>query len=95
MCDLTQAIPKEKVQLALVLKTLPCLEQLDKLIAKRLFTEIQAEHILFTFPVRSLGGRAKGMEKNYEEHFYQVLPEGWEARKFLFQTEMAFLVSHQ
>ncbi len=59
MCDLTAAVPAQPAQVALLLKTLPCLEQLDKTIGPRLLEGIDAEHVLVSFPARSLGGRRK------------------------------------
>jgi 16S rRNA (guanine(1405)-N(7))-methyltransferase len=82
------------VQLALLLKTIPCLEQLDKTVGARLLEGIQAEHILVSFPAQSLGGRGKGMLENYEAHFLQLVAgKNWAFRKYEFSTELAFLLS--
>ncbi len=96
ICDLTSAMPDQKVQLALLLKTIPCLEQVDKSIGQRLLAGIQAEHILVSFPARSLGGRSKGMPKTYETHFHQLI-EGlpFTSKRFVFPTELAFLLSRR
>ena len=72
-CDLTQSIPKEPFQLALLLKTIPCLEQIDKSIGPRLLAGLQAEYILVSFPAHSLGGKGKGMRSNYDAHFQQLI----------------------
>ncbi len=94
LCDLTQQVPQHKVQLALLLKTIPCLEQLDKSIGNRLLQTIPAEHILVSFPARSLGGRNKGMVENYEAHFMQLISgQDWHIQRFEFSTELAFLIS--
>ncbi len=68
-CDLSQSCPADRVDVALVLKTIPCLEQLDKSAGSRLLDGINADHILVSFPVRSLCGRTKGMAANYESRF--------------------------
>jgi 16S rRNA (guanine(1405)-N(7))-methyltransferase len=85
VCDLTAAIPAHTVDVVLLLKTLPCLEQLDKSIGPRLLDAIQARHAIVSFPARSLGGRSKGMVQNYSRHFEELLEgrpwrvESWEA----------------
>lgn len=82
-----------RVDLALVLKTIPCLEQVDKSAGQRLLEGLNARYILVSFPARSLGGRDKGMPVNYEEHFRELIAgKGWTVRRFEFATELAFLV---
>jgi len=94
VCDLLQGAPAQPVQLALLLKTLPCLEQVDKAVTPRLLASIQAEHILISFPARSLGGRSKGMPQNYEAHFLPLISlPGRTVRRFEFSSELAYLVS--
>ncbi len=94
LCDLTSTIPAEEVQLALLLKTLPCLEQLDKTIGSRLLEGIRAEHILVSFPVRSLSGRDKGMRANYSAHFQEII-SGWngQVEEHHFPNELVYLLS--
>lgn len=94
LCDLIGQPPRQPAQAALLLKTLPCLEQVDKEAGARLLEAVAAEHLLVTFPVRSLGGRSKGMVKNYTERFLaMVAGRGWQVQRFEFSTELAFLVS--
>lgn len=91
--DLTQFVPEQHVDLALVLKTLPCLEQIDKFIGLRLLEGLNADYILVTFPVRSLGGFDKNMRANYESHFSDLLAgKHWTYERFEFATELAFLI---
>lgn len=93
-CDLTGEIPACEAQVAFLLKAIPCLEQVDRGIGVRLLEEIPADHLLVTFPAHSLGGRSKGMLKNYEAHFWE-LTEGknWRIQRFIFPGELAFLIS--
>jgi 16S rRNA (guanine(1405)-N(7))-methyltransferase len=94
LCDLTAELPAQPVQVALLLKTIPCLEQVDKSIGPRLLEGIPAEHLLVSFPARSLGGRGKGMVENYEAHFMELVAgRAWTIRRFQFSSELAFLVS--
>ncbi|NMB88383.1 MAG: 16S rRNA methyltransferase, partial [Chloroflexi bacterium] len=73
VCDLTRQVPQAAVQVALLLKTIPCLEQVDKDIAARLLDGIAANVLVVSFPARSLGGRSKGMLQNYAAHFMDLL----------------------
>ena len=94
LCDLSSTIPAAEVQLALLLKTLPCLEQLDKSIGPRLLEGIRAEHILVSFPIRSLSGRNKGMHATYSAHFQEII-SGWKGQveEFHFPNELVYLLS--
>jgi 16S rRNA (guanine(1405)-N(7))-methyltransferase len=93
-CDILDTLPKQHAQVAFLLKSLPCLEQLDKDIGSRFFERVNADHILISFPVRSLGGRKKGMPGYYHDHFYNMAAgKSWAIQEFAFETELAFLVS--
>lgn len=92
--DITRTIPTRQVDLVFLLKAIPCLEQLDKNIGHRLLESLNAKHLLFSFPVRSLGGRNKGMAENYEIKMVQLLHgKPWHLQKFEFVSELAFLVT--
>jgi 16S rRNA (guanine(1405)-N(7))-methyltransferase len=91
--DVIHNPPQERVDLALLLKTLPCLEQLEKGASTHLLDMIQARYILISYPVTSLGGRYKGMISTYDEQLAVLLESrNWTARRYLFKTELAFLV---
>lgn len=93
LCNLTHQIPEQQVQVAFLLKTIPCLEQIDKNAGQRILEGIRAENILVSFPSRSLGGRSKGMVQNYEAHFNQLIAgKDWHVSRFEFPGELAFLV---
>ena len=93
-CDLIAEVPAERAQVAFLLKSIPCLEQMEKSIGERLLEDTPADHILVSFPVHSLAGRKKGMSAFYKEHFLKLVGgKPWEIQEFLFQTELAFLVS--
>ncbi len=93
ICDLTTSAPDEQVDLALVLKALPPLEQQAKHAGRDLLRALNARHIIVSFPAYSLGGRSKGMTENYEQRFRALADdEGWAIERFIFPTELAFLV---
>ncbi len=93
-CDLIHHLPEQQVELALLLKTIPCLEQVDKSIGRRLLSSIQAEHMLISFPVHSLGGRGKGMRVNYDQHFRELIVDlPWQVTRFDFPGELVYRLS--
>src|SRR5215469_1636774 len=71
--DVIQHCPTSKVDLAFILKAIPCLEQVDKNAGLHLLDAINADHVLVSFPVHSLGGRKKGMVTNYEARFHEIV----------------------
>jgi 16S rRNA (guanine(1405)-N(7))-methyltransferase len=72
VCNLLDGAPPRQADVALLLKVLPCLEQLDETIAPRLIAGIRADVIVVSFPVASLGGRRRGMADHYAAHFERV-----------------------
>lgn len=94
--DIIHNPPQETFDLALVLKTLPCLEQMEKGASVRLLDAIQARYLLISYPVSSLGGRQKGMVATFDAQFAALSQDrNWTARRFLFSSELAFLVDTQ
>jgi 16S rRNA (guanine(1405)-N(7))-methyltransferase len=91
--DVIESPPERKAQLALVLKAIPCLEQVDKNAGLKLLERIQADYLLISFPTYSLGGRAKGMSDFYEDRFRELTTgREWKIRRFQFSGELVFLV---
>lgn len=85
--------PTEPYDLILLLKTLPCLEQVDKHAAADLLDAVNGRFLLISYPAQSLGGRSKGMVENYTEQFMGLVNgRNWQFQRFEFATELAFLV---
>jgi 16S rRNA (guanine(1405)-N(7))-methyltransferase len=93
--DVIADCPTSLVDVAFILKTIPCLEQVDKNAGARLLNCIQAKHIIVSFPIRSLGGRRdKGMVKNYTQRFNEIVADkNWSIQRFEFPSEIVFRVS--
>lgn len=91
--DLLAGAPPVRAEVALLLKAISCLEQLDKGIAGRLVDEIAAPVVVVSYPLRSLGGRAKGMAESYARHF-DALAAGraWRVTRFDFPTELVYRI---
>jgi len=91
---LNDPLIEHKVDLAILLKAIPCLEQVDKRAGTQLLDRINADHLLISFPVHSLGGRSKGMSATYETHFMELVRERpWTYERLEFATELVFLVT--
>lgn len=92
--DLSFSIPSQPVQLALLMKTLPLMEQIEHGLSQKILEYLNAEHILVTYPLRSLGGRRKGMEETYRSQFDQLVAgRDWKIQEFRFPNEVAYLVT--
>jgi 16S rRNA (guanine(1405)-N(7))-methyltransferase len=92
-CDVTQSLPADSADVALVLKSLPCIEQLAPSSSTELLRKIRSDVLLVSYPVRSLGGSDKGMLRNYEQQFRRAADgEGWAVQRLTFETELAFVV---
>lgn len=93
VADVGEPVAFAAVDLALLLKTLPVLAQVDKTAVPRLLDSLQAHYLLISFPAKSLGGRNKGMVENYEAQFYQwATGRNWQIKRFEFASELAFLI---
>jgi 16S rRNA (guanine(1405)-N(7))-methyltransferase len=93
-CDLTRSVPQEKAQVGLVLKTIPCLEQIDKNIGIKVLQGLQCDNLLVSYPAQSLGGKKKGMRNFYSAQFEQILKAtDWKYSTHSFRNEEAFLIT--
>ncbi|GCE25800.1 16S rRNA methyltransferase [Dictyobacter alpinus] len=93
VCDVIQSCPTQHVDLALVLKVLPCLEQVDKRAAYQLLHTLNARHIIVSYPIQSLGGKDKGMATYYTDHFQNLVKDDqWSIQRIEFATELVFII---
>lgn len=91
--DVLADVSGPPVDVAFVLKTLPCLEQLQRGAGGRLLRQIDAAWLVVSFPSQSLGGRKKGMAQNYAAYFQeQVAKTGWQVERLDFPSEQFYLV---
>lgn len=93
--NLLTEIPSQKVELAIMLKLLPILDQVDPTASKRLLKSVQANHFLISYPSKSLGGREKGMKQTYAQHFARLVEgESYSSiQHFEFPNETVYLIS--
>jgi 16S rRNA (guanine(1405)-N(7))-methyltransferase len=92
--DLASEMPHQSADLALLLKTLPTLDQIDKHRTPLLLDQIKSRYLVVSYPVHSLGGKSKGMVENYASQI-RALTANWDGtvQRFEFTTELAFLLT--
>lgn len=81
------------VDVAFLLKTLPCLEQIESGAGQRLLRQINAAFLVVSFPSHSLGGRQKGMPHNYNTYFQAIVNDsGWPLKSLAYRSEQVYIV---
>jgi 16S rRNA (guanine(1405)-N(7))-methyltransferase len=92
--DILQHPPTIKTDLALLLNTLPCLEQIQKAAGLKTLEALNSEFLVVSFPVKTLGGREKDMRKHYEMTFDKLTEEkNWNIQRLEFKSELVFIVT--
>jgi 16S rRNA (guanine(1405)-N(7))-methyltransferase len=93
VADLLDPPPWPAVDVALVLKTVPVLEQQAKGAGFGLVERLRARTVVVSFPTHSLGGRGKGMAATYADGFEAVAAERrWSTEKLELPGELVYLV---
>lgn len=94
--DVTREIPSETVDVALLIKAIPCLQQIDKAVGATLLEKISARYLIVSYPVRSLGGGEKGMRTFYADSFMKLVEgKSWTVERFDFDDELVFRVTKE
>jgi len=73
--DILVSPPTENVDVVLLLKSLPCLEQQEPNCSLGLLQSLNARHVVVSFPARSLGGRNRGMVEHYDNFMSTLIPQ--------------------
>ena len=73
--DLAAPFTAPAADVALLLKLVPILDRQDPAAALRLLRSLQVRHVVLSFPVRSLGGRRRGMETTYRRRVDSLLAD--------------------
>ena len=93
--NLLYGLPGRGYDLALLFKVIPCLEQIDKFGGRHLLEQLSyaARYAAVSFPGASLSGKDKGMPRNYEAHFMNIVDQdAWVIRKVVYPTELVFIL---
>lgn len=78
---------------AFLLKTLPCLEQIDSGASERLLHQIDAPILIVSFPNHTLAGRKQGMAQHYAANFLSKIKKaGWQADSLTYPSEPVYIV---
>jgi 16S rRNA (guanine(1405)-N(7))-methyltransferase len=89
--NLISDAPLPPAEVVLLLKALPCLEQMDKQVGARLLGRIEAPVVIVTYPTAGLSGARRGMARFYEERFLRIVPkERFEIETRHFESELMF-----
>lgn len=95
LVDLTREVPDRTADVALILKCLPSLAQLDRAAGVRLLTSLRVKHMVVSYPAYSLGGRQKGMRAGYAAQFQQISAgQSWQVEELEFPTELVYVVTN-
>ena len=78
---------------AFLLKTLPCLEQIQTGSSERLLHQIDAPTLIVSFPNHTLAGRKLGMAQHYAASFLdRIKKAGWQADSLSYPSELVYIV---
>lgn len=78
--DLVAHPPSEEGDVALLLKLVTTLDRQDPEAATRLLRRLRVGHAVVSFPIQSLTGRGKGMERSYRERLDRLVADAGRVR---------------
>jgi 16S rRNA (guanine(1405)-N(7))-methyltransferase len=85
--------PPRAADVVLLLKALPCLQQIDRTIGRRLLDALDAPTLIVSYPAHSLGGRKHGMPDHYAAQFADLVAgKPWRIDTFPFATELVYRI---
>jgi len=91
--DILVSPPREPAEVALLLKTAPCLEQQEPGATLRLLRQLPARWMVVSFPAQTLGGRQKGMREHYGQFIEAVAGQlAVPMRALSYPTEMVYVL---
>jgi 16S rRNA (guanine(1405)-N(7))-methyltransferase len=91
--DILSQPPEDVADVALLLKMSPSLERQEPGVTLRLLERLRTPYVVLSFAVKSLGGREKGMAKQYQQQFTTWMDDQrWPVEQLAFETELVFVV---
>jgi 16S rRNA (guanine(1405)-N(7))-methyltransferase len=91
--DILVRPPEEPADLAFLLKAVPCLEQQERGASLRLLRALKVRFAVVSFPVRSLGGRSKGMAEHYAAMAGELIKTlGSDAEVLRYPSEIFYVI---
>lgn len=95
-CDLVTGAPEAVADVALLLKTVPLLDQQDRAAAVRVVAGLRTRHVVVSFPARSLGGRGR-LERTYRARMEALVedlgPHVASSMELSFRSELVYVVT--
>lgn len=93
LADVVADPPSQAADVALLLKSVPCLEQQERGSSIRLIDAARVPVIVVSFPTRSLGGASKGMVSHYQGVMAEMAAERpWRLAELTFPSELVYIV---
>jgi len=94
--EVIQRPPNVSADLALILDAMPCFEQIDRSAGLKVLETINANFLVVSYPLQTLGGREKGMREHYEARFNELTQnKDWIIQRLEFRTELVFLITKE
>jgi len=91
--DVITFSPSEKVDITFLFKLLPVIKSQDKNRCKLLLESINSKYIVISYPLKSIGGKSKGMKNNYSHLFESEFNELFLIQeKLVFTNELVYIV---
>jgi len=91
--NVLDAMSTPAADVAFLLKTLPCLEQIQSGASERLLHQIDAPILIVSFPNHTLARRKQGMAQHYTANFLsQIKKAGWQADSLSYPSELIYIV---
>ncbi|MCS7057175.1 MAG: hypothetical protein NZM18_13485 [Thermoflexales bacterium] len=92
--DIIADCPTDEADVALLLKALPCLEQLDRASGLAILDTINARYVIVSFPTRTVGGRNIGMREHYAARFEAMIAHRpWRVERIEFTGELVYRIA--
>jgi 16S rRNA (guanine(1405)-N(7))-methyltransferase len=92
--DVVGCPPEGPADVALLLKSAPCLEQQAPGSTRRLFEALDVRHVVLSYPTRSLGGAARSMIAHYRAQVDALLTGSpWRVAELPFPLETVYVLT--
>ena len=93
--DVVSRPPTASADVVFLLKVLPTLDQ-QGIVALDALDALTARFVVASYPVKSLGGREKGMVRNYDRQFEAALRgRPWGVQRLEFATELVYIIGKE
>ena len=91
--DVLANMPTDEVDVAFLLKMLPCLEQQEKGCSEGILRSLNAKFVVVSLPMRTLSGRDVGMDEHYRRVMDEVLRDStWPVTRFEMGHELFYIL---